>query len=284
MGNNNDDIGREDNELSSGSSSFLPSISTLYTRRSAKLIRSAEKSASLIIIAISILVVMSLIDTFEVENVSKLFPRDSLDILISIFSLVVLAVMGFMLRSLLKSRHTLERWADMFEQNAMRSSLNIALSGSSKEELVRALPEVIEELGEPLQLYISNGVFEEFFDVPIENGKNKFDILIDPQRIIASKDQSNLKQLLSEYGAIVAQILGKSIDEKDIASFSDTLHKYKLKSGNDIGLAILICSKVSSKAESYVKNSRDFLTRKIIIVEINHNTLQQNNHKPSHLG
>jgi len=166
----------------------------------------------------------------------------------------------------------------MFEQNAMRSSLNIALSGKSKEEIVRALPEVVEELGEPLQLYISNDIFDEFFDVQIEN-EDKLDILIDPQCIIASKDQSNLKQLLSEYGAIAVKILEKNIEEKDVVSFSDTLHKYRLKSGNDIGLAIIVCSRLSPSVESYIKNSTDFVTRKIIIVEINDSTLQQDNHR-----
>jgi hypothetical protein len=263
--------------------SFLPHISTLYTRRSAKLIRSAEKSTLFMIIAIAVLVVMSLLDTFEVESLEELLPIDSLDVFISIFSLGVLAVMGLMLRTLLKSRNTLERWADIFEQNAMRSSLSIALSSKSKEEVVRALPEVVEELHEPLQSYISKGVFDEFFDVWIENGKNRLDILIDSQRIIASKDQLNLKQLLSEYGAITVQIIDKSIDEKDVSLFSDILRKYKVKSGNDVGLAILICSKISPSAESYVKKSRDFLTRKIVMVEISDYELQQDDREQGNL-
>ncbi len=283
--NNDDDYRRKEddnNTYPASSASFLPSISTLYTRRSAKLIRSAEKGASLIIIAIAVLIAMSLIDTFEVENVSVMLPRDSLDILISIFSIAALAITGFMLYSLLKTRYTLEKWADMFEQNAMRSSLSIALNSKSKEEIVRALPEVVEELGEPLQLYISNGAFNEFFDVQIEN-VGKVDILIDPQQIIPSKDQANLKQLLSEYGAIAVKITDSTIDEKDIVSFSDTLHKYKSnRSGNDIGLAILICSKISPAAERHIKSSRDFLTRKIILVDINDNELQQNNQEQSH--
>jgi hypothetical protein len=235
MGNNDVDRARSEDEQSSVPS-FLPHVSTLYTRKSAKLIRSAEKGTSFIIIAIVVLIVISLIDTFEVENVSELPPRDrSLDVLISIFSVVVLGVTGIMFRSLLRSRRSLEKWADMFEQNAMRSSLNIALSGKSKEEIVRALPEVVEELGEPLQAYISKGPFTEFFDVIIKD-QNRFDILIDSQRIISSKDQLNLKQLLSEYGAIAARIIDKDIDENDVALFSDSLHRYKSKSGNDMVL------------------------------------------------
>jgi hypothetical protein len=228
---------------------------------------------------------MSLIDTFEVETASKLLPKDTLDTLISIFSLIALVVTGVMLRSLLKSRHTLEKWADMFEQNAMRSSLSIALNSTSKEEIVRVLPEVVEELGEPLQMYISKGDFNEFYDVQIAEG-DKLDILIDSQHIIPSKDDvSNLKQLISEYGAIAIRVIDKSIDEKDVVTFSDTLHKYKSKNPeSDVGLAILVCSQISPSAEKYAKNSRDFLTRKIILVNISGNQLQQDNQEQSHLG
>jgi hypothetical protein len=279
---NNDNARKEEDEQSS---SFLPHISTLYTRRSAKLIRSAEKSASLIVVAIALLLAMSLIDTFEVESASKLLPKDTLDTLISIFSFIALAVTGIMLRSLLKSRHTLEKWADMFEQNAMRSSLSIALNSTSKEEIVRVLPEVIEELGEPLEIYISKGDFNEFFDIQIADG-DKLDILIDSQHIIPSKDDvSNLKQLISDYGAIAVRIIDRNIDEKDIVAFSDTLHKYKSKNPeNDIGLAILVCSQISPSAEKYAKSSRDFLTRKIILVNISGNQLQEDNQEQSHTG
>jgi hypothetical protein len=283
MGNNDADRVRSEDEQSSVPS-FLPHVSTLYTRKSAKLIRSAEKGTSLIIIAIAVLIVISLIDTFEVENASELLPRDLiLDVLVSFFSVVVLGLTGIMFLSLLRSRRTLEKWADMFEQNAMRTSLSIALSGTSKEEIVRALPEVVEELGKPLEAYISKGPFTEFFDVIIK-GQNRFDILIDSQRIISSKDQLNLKQLLSEYGAIAARIIDKDIDENDVALFSDNLRRYKLKSENDIGLAILVCSKISSKAETYVRNSRDLLERKIVMVEISNNEeLHSSNLQNSHL-
>jgi hypothetical protein len=275
--NPNDALSGEDDQSSNGT--FLPHISTLYTRRSARLIRSAEKGASLIVIAIAILIALSLIDTFEVENVSKLLPGDSLDVLISIFSVGVLAVTGVMLRALLKSRQTLEKWADTFEQNALRSSLGIALSSKSKEQIVRVLPEVVEELGEPLQLYISKGSFNEFFDATIDRNE-MFDVLIDSKRVVPEKDQAGLRQMISEYGAIAANILDRNIDNNDMASFLARLEKYKSKSGNDIGLAILVCSKVSSDAENYIKNNRSLLARKVIMVEVengNNDELSENN-------
>jgi hypothetical protein len=246
------------------------------------LIRSAEKTAAVIIIAIAVLAGMSLLDTLEVENLTKLFPRHSLDILITTFSIIALAILGYMLYSLLKSRHTLEAWADMFEQNAIRSSLNILLGGKSKEEIVRSLSESIEQLGEPLQSYISQGPFNEYFDVQIDDN-NKFEILIDSQRTISSKDQSNLKELLTEYGAIAVRIVDKSsVDERDVVSFSDTLHKYVSNSGNDIGLAILVGPKITQEAENYAKNSRDFITRRIIIIEINSSEFQHDNNQQHH--
>jgi hypothetical protein len=261
--NNNDDHPKPQ-DLSAGSQAggHLPSISTMYTRLSAKLIRSAETSTTVIIIAIVALAAMSLIDTFEVETLAKVFPRDTLDMFITVFSFGVLGAMIYVLRSLLRTRKTLERWADTFEQNAIKNSLNIALTGLDKQEVMRAISESIEQLADPLESYIvassltpsaagPAGPLEEFFDVKVDDIAPTFDILIDEDRIKPERDRSgekSLKRLLREYGSIIAKIVDGTIGADTVHSFSDSLHLYSKKTGRDIGLAVIVCKKAKPEA------------------------------------
>lgn len=246
----------------SQSGGHLPTISTMYTRLSAKLIRAAETSTTVIIIAIVALAVMSLIDTFEVETLAKVFPRDTLDAFITVFSFGVLAAMIYVLRSLLKTRKTLERWADTFEQNAIKNSLNLALSGLDKHEVIRAISESVEQLAEPLESYIEATSatteaagqikpLEEFLDVKINDITPAYDILIDEDRIKPEKDRSgekNLKNLLRDYGSIIVKIVDGTIGAETVRSFSDSLRLYSKKTGHHIGLAIMVCNKAQPEA------------------------------------
>jgi hypothetical protein len=246
----------------SQSGGHLPTISTMYTRLSAKLIRSAETSTTVIIIAIVALAVMSLIDTFEVETLAKVFPRDTLDAFITVFSFGVLAAMIYVLRSLLKTRKTLERWADTFEQNAIKNSLNLALSGLDKHEVIRAISESVEQLAEPLESYIeasstaaaagqAAAPLDEFFDVKINSITPAFDILIDEERVKPERDHNGdkrLKDLLRDYGSIIVRIVDNTIGADTVRSFSDSLRLYSKRTGHNIGLAILVCKKAKPEA------------------------------------
>ncbi len=260
--NNADHSKPQDLSIVSQAGGHLPSISTMYTRLSAKLIRSAEASTTIIIIAIVALAAMSLIDTFEVETLAKVFPRDTLDMFITVFSFGVLGAMIYVLRSLLKTRKTLERWADTFEQNAIKNSLNIALSGLDKQDIVRAISESVEQLADPLESYIEASLstpsaagpaepLHEFFDVRINDIAPAFDILIDEDRIKPERDRSgekSLKSLLREYGSIIAKIIDDTIGAETVHLFSESLHLYSKKTGHHIGLAVIVCKKAKPEA------------------------------------
>ena len=83
----------------------------------------------------------------------------------------------------------------MFERNSIRAGLNISMINKDKEEVIHAIAETIEEVGEPLRKYISSkDNFNEFLNVSYPSGdkpdanKILFDVLIDSERIVSVKN------------------------------------------------------------------------------------------------
>ena len=72
----------------------------------------------------------------------------------------------FMLRLTAKSRRILEHWADVFERNSIAAGIRISVGSRTREEVVHAIAENIEEIGPQLQKYISSkDNYNEFFDI-----------------------------------------------------------------------------------------------------------------------
>lgn len=285
-------------DIGEGRRYHLPSISTMYTRLSARLLRSAETSTTVVIAAIIALAAMSLIDTFEVESVTKIFPGDSLDLFITIVSFGVLAAMVHVLRSLLKTRKTLDRWANTFEENAIKNSLNITLSALDKNAVIQAISESVEQLAEPLERYLEASPLaasssaeagakqdrsspDEFFDVKINRIASRFDVLIDEDHVDPEKDlggEQSLKGLLRDYGSVIVKIADGLIDGQTVRSFSDDLRSYSKTTGHSVGMALLLCRKASPEAmkaavnampKQVLKNNQS--QQSIIVIEVPYN-------------
>ncbi len=111
-----------------------PILASRYAHRSSKLIYSIEKNFYWIIGIIGILFVLSLLDFLQMHYI---FPF-SLDTPITVFSAISMVVLGYTFRIILKSKRMLESWADMFERNSIRASMNISMASLSKEESDRA--------------------------------------------------------------------------------------------------------------------------------------------------
>ncbi|HEY7078379.1 MAG TPA: hypothetical protein VH500_01680 [Nitrososphaeraceae archaeon] len=231
-----------------------PILATKYAHKSSKLVYSIEKNFYLIICIISSLFVLSLLDILEVQNI---FPV-SIDFVITIFSIISIVILAYTIPNILKSKRILRAWADMFERNSIRAGLNISMSNKSKEEVIHAIAETIEEVGEPLRKYISfKDNFNEFLDVSYPSGnkadadKILFDALIDSDQIVMVKNNDNedisarLKETLNDYGAIVIKIIDGNITTDIVNSFSNDIKLYKLSSKNKIHLAIIIGEDVS---------------------------------------
>jgi hypothetical protein len=247
--------------------SSSPTIVTKYAHRSSKLIYSIEKNLYVIIAIVSILVVISVVDAFEVIGITNFIGEGLDDMIIAILSLASLAALLPMLRLSLESKKMLEEWADMFEHNSIKNAISMSLTTGTKEELVNAIGETVKEIGDPLLKYIEKGDFPEFFNVTI--GENVFDILIDSETVRADKD-SELKKILGDYGAIIITIVDDKISKKEIISFSSAISKYAAqrhrKVKNATGLAMIVGREISPDVYS-TSRSGNMQVKDILLIE-----------------
>lgn len=113
-----------------------------------------------------------------------------------------------------------------------------------KQEAVRAIAESIEEIGEPLRSYISDGGDINSF-IGVHRGTLTFDILFD-KKIPGLSDA--FKKVLEDYGAIIIKLDRGETDNAKVTMFSQGLDQYKKELGNPIGLAIIIGENISNSA------------------------------------
>lgn len=75
----------------------------------------------------------------------------------------------------------------MFDRNSIKATMNIAMASKSKEEAIWTVSETVEEIGEPLQMYLSSSRdnLRQFIDVSVNGSDNDipFDVLIDEDRV-----------------------------------------------------------------------------------------------------
>jgi hypothetical protein len=252
---NNNNYSTDDDHLISSS----PTIITKYAHRSSRLIYSIEKNLYVIIATVAVLVVVSIIDAFEVIGITNFIGEGLDDMIIAILSLASLAALVPMLRLSLESKKMLEEWANMFEYNSIKNSITMSLTIATKEELVYAVGETVKEIGDPLLKYVEKGGgnFSEFFNVAI--GETIFDVLIDSETVKADKEGgADLKKILGDYGAIIIRIVDGKISKKELLSFSSDISKYTMQRSRRIkeaiGLAIMIGREISPDAYSTARS------------------------------
>ena len=147
---------------------------------------------------------LSLLDFLGVQGI---FPV-SIDFVITISSAISIAILSYTIPNIIKSKRILRLWADMFERNNIEAGLNISMINKDKEEVIHAIAETIEEVGEPLRKYISSkDNFNEFLTVsyPSDNktdaNKILFDVPIDSEHIVSVKnnDTEDIGTIISRY-------------------------------------------------------------------------------------
>jgi hypothetical protein len=260
---NEKDLSRDNNHLISSS----PTIVTKYAHRSSMLIYSIEKNMYVIIAIVAALAVISVVDAFEVIGITNFIGEGLDDIIIATLCLVSLAALLPMLHLSIRSRKMLEEWADMFEHNSIKNSISMSLTTATREELVYAVGETVEEIGDPLLEYVEKGDFSEFFNVAV--GENIFDVLIDSETVRADKG-TNLKKILGDYGAIIIKVVDGKISKKEVISFCSTISKYaaqrREKIKNAVGLAMIVGREISPDAYTTAR-SGNVEVKDILLIE-----------------
>jgi hypothetical protein len=271
--NNHNNSSNNENVRPSSSPPESPILATKYAHRAATLVRSIEKN-SYVIIGITIaLLTLSTLDLLEVH---KHLPF-SFDPIITVFSAASMIALLFMLRLTAKSRRILEDWADVFERNSIAAGIKISMDSRTREEVVRAIAENIEEIGPQLQKYISSkDKYNEFFDITFRKDTAtaaattaQFDIIIDKDNLKSTINNSyqELKLALQKYGSVIVKLVNGTIDGNAVLSFSNLLSKYISITKNSVSLALIIGDDATSDAYKLASRRKDKKIGYLIIIE-----------------
>lgn len=222
-------------------------ILTKYSSEASQLIKSFTKNIPLVVMILILIVSMTTLDLVMDLGFTRILSDETIDTIIIAVSVFLILFTLFLVRPVLRSRKILDKWSNLFENNAIRTGIILTIRNNSKEEILYALPEVIDQIADPLEYYLSKSDKKEFYNVNIDD-ITTFDILID-KSTIKSIDSDSLKNTIQEYGSILIKIVDKAIDKSITEDFLKSLQKYK-KRGNKIGLAIMIGDSISQ--ESYI--------------------------------
>jgi len=222
-------------------------ILTKYSSEASQLIKSFTKNIPLVVMILILIVSMTTLDLVMDLGFTRILSDETIDTIIIAVSVFLILFTLFLVRPVLRSQKILGKWSHLFENNAIRTGIILTIRNNSKEEILYALPEVIDQIANPLEYYLSKSDKKEFYNVNIDD-ITTFDILID-KSTIKSIDSDSLKNTIQEYGGILVKIVDKAIDKSITEDFLKSLQKYK-KRGNKIGLAIIIGDSISQ--ESYI--------------------------------
>ncbi len=219
---------------------------TQYSSEASQLIKSFTKNIPIVVTILVLIVSLMALDLFMDLGFTRILSDETIDAIIISASVFLILFTLFLIRPVLHSQKILHKWSNLFENNAIKTGIILTIKNKSKEEILYALPQVIDQISDPLEYYLSKSDKKEFYNVNID-GITSFDILID-NSTIKSIDSDSLNDAIQEYGSILIKIVDKVIDKRTTEDFLKSLQKYKKR--DKIGLAIMIGDSISQ--ESYI--------------------------------
>ena len=242
-----------------------PVLLTQYSSEASQLIKSFTKNIPFVIVILILIASMTMFDLVMDLGFINILSDETIDAMIIIVSIFLIVFIIFTVRPILKSQKILDKWSNLFENNAIRTGILLTINNKSKEEILNALSETIEQIAIPLQSYLSKSNHNEFYNVSIDD-TTVFDILID-KSTIKSIDSDSLKNSIQDYGSILIKIVDNVIDKDITQNFLESLHKYK-KRGNKIGLAIIIGESIAHESYSLANKIKDkTISENLILIE-----------------
>ena len=176
-------------------------ILTKYSSEASQLIKSFTKNIPLVVMILILIVSMTTLDLVMDLGFTRILSDETIDTIIIAVSVFLILFTLFLVRPVLRSQKILDKWSNLFENNAIRTGIILTIRNNSKEEILYALPEVIDQIANPLEYYLSKSDKKEFYNVNIDD-ITTFDILID-KSTIKSIDSDSLKNTIQEYGGIL---------------------------------------------------------------------------------
>jgi hypothetical protein len=262
MGNNTSRREKNDDIIHADSHVFL----TQYSSEASQLIKSFTKNIPLVVVILIIIASMTVFDLAMDLGFIKILSDEIIDAMIIIVAISLIGFIIFTVRPILRAQKILEKWSNLFENNSIRTSILLTINNKSKEEILNALSETIEEIDTPLQSYLSKSSdHTEFYNVSIDE-TTIFDILIDTSTIkFIDTDSDLLKNAIRIYGGILIKITDNVIDKNITQTFLESLQKYKNR-GNKIGLAIIIGENIADESYSLINKVKDKNIRENLIL------------------
>ena len=242
-----------------------PLLLTHYSSEAARLIKSFTNNIVFVLIILFVIATMTIFDLSMDVGFINILSDETIDAIIIGTSLFLIAFTILILRPVFRSQKILEKWSNLFDKNAIRTGIILSINNKSKEEVLIALSETIEQIAIPLQDYLSKSDHREFYDVNIEGAT--FDIIID-KSTIKPLDANSLITTIQDYGSILIKITEGVIDKDVTRSFIYSLQKYRKQQGNKVGLALIIGESIAQESYDLINKTRDkIINENLILIE-----------------
>ena len=237
---------------------------TQYSSEASQLIKSFTKNIPIVVLILILIASMTTFDLIMDLGFTRILSDETIDAMIIAVSLFLIVFTFFTVRPLLKSQKVLDKWSNLFENNAIKTGILLTINDKSKEEILHALSEIIDQIATPLQNYLAKSDNTEFYNISV--GNTIFDILID-KTTIKSIDSDSLKNTINDYGNILVKIVENDIDKQITENVLNSLQEYK-KNGNKIGLSMIIGESISQESFNIINKIKDKnISENLILIE-----------------
>ncbi len=237
---------------------------TQYSSEASQLIKSFTKNIPIVVLILILIASMTTFDLIMDLGFTRILSDETIDAMIIAVSLFLIVFTFFTVRPLLKSQKVLDKWSNLFENNAIKTGILLTINDKSKEEILHALSEIIDQIAIPLQNYLAKSDNKEFYNISV--GNTIFDILID-KTTIKSIDSNSLKNTINDYGNILVKIVENDIDKQITENVLNSLQEYK-KNGNKIGLSMIIGESISQESFNIINKIKDKnISENLILIE-----------------
>ena len=242
-----------------------PLLLTQYSSKAAQLIKSFTKNILFFILILFVITGMTILDLSMNLGFTNIVSDETIDAIIIGTSIFLILFTVLIVRPVRRSQHILEKWSNLFDQNAIRTGIILSINNKSKDEVLVALSETIEQIAIPLQDYLSKSDNNEFYDISVND--TTFDILID-KSTVKTLDANSLKNTIQDYGSIIIKITEGIIDKDVTQSFIQSLQKYRKQQGNKIGLAMIIGESITQESYALISKTKDkIINENLILIE-----------------
>jgi hypothetical protein len=260
--NKNESRDKPDDSINNNDS---PLSLTEYSSEAARLIKSFTNNILFVLIILFVIATMTIFDLYMDLGFINILSDETIDAIIIGTSVFLIVFTILIVRPVFRSQKILEKWSNLFDKNAIRTGIILSINNKSKEEVLIALAETIEQISIPLHDYLSKSDHREFYDVSIEG--DTFDIIID-KSTIKPLDAYSLITTIQDYGSILIKITEGVIDKDLTRSFIYSLQKYRKQQGNKVGLALIIGESIAQESYDLINKTKDkIINENLILIE-----------------